>query len=127
MRSIQSSELGARLVAYDEDGTERTVFEATTNITLGLSFINKSNDDIKGGTYYDFCDVYQSEEFLLIYKLIRDDNGKRSGCITVNHINSRYIALNVPANSHHVFRILFADSTSPFFFLQFEAFINVVH
>lgn len=67
--------LGARLVAYDEHGTERTVFEANTNITLGLSLINKSNEDIEAGTSYDFCDVYQKEEFLLIYKLISNDNG----------------------------------------------------
>jgi hypothetical protein len=68
--------LGARLVAYDEDGTERTVFEANTNITFGLSLINKSNVNIEAGAYYEHCDVYQKEDFLLIYKLIRQDNGE---------------------------------------------------
>lgn len=68
--------LGARLVAYDEDGIERTTFEANTNITFGLSLVNKSNDDIKAGSLFDYCDVYQKEDFLLIYKLIGDDKGE---------------------------------------------------
>ena len=70
--------LGARLVAYDEGGTERTKFEANTNITFGLSFTNKSNQDVHAGSYFQFCDVYQKEDFLLIYKLVRDDNGEEN-------------------------------------------------
>lgn len=68
--------LGARLVAYDEDGTEKTVFEANTNITLGLSLVSKSGADIDVGSYFDYCDLFQQEEFLLVYKLIKDDNGE---------------------------------------------------
>lgn len=76
VRPIDS--LGARLVAYDEVGTERTKFEANTNITFILSFNNKSDHAIEAGSYFEFCDVYQKEDFLLIYKLVRDDNGEEN-------------------------------------------------
>lgn len=69
-------QLGARLVAYDENGIERTIFKANTNITFGLSLVNKSDHDIEAGSYYDYCNVYQKEDFLLIYKLMTQDNGE---------------------------------------------------
>jgi hypothetical protein len=68
--------LGVRLVAYDEGGSERTKFETNTNITFTLSFTNNSDQDIEAGTYFQFCDVYQEEEFLLIYKWVREGNGE---------------------------------------------------
>jgi len=70
--------LGARLVAYDEGGTERTKFGANTNITFILAFNNKSDHAIEAGGYFDFCDVYQKDDFLLIYKLVGDDNGEEN-------------------------------------------------
>ena len=68
--------LGARLVAYDEGGIERTTFETDTNIKFILSFTNSSDQDIDAGNHFQFCHVYQQEEFLLIYKLVREDNGE---------------------------------------------------
>ena len=70
--------LGARLVAYDEGGTDRTKFEANTNIAFCLTLYNKSDQGIDAGSYFEFCDVYQKEDFLLIYKLVRDNNGKQN-------------------------------------------------
>jgi hypothetical protein len=74
VRPIDS--LGARLVAYDEDGTERTTFEANTNIAFILSFNNNSDHAIEAGSYFEFCDVYEKADFLLIYKWVREDNGQ---------------------------------------------------
>jgi len=103
VRSIDS--LGARLVAYDEGGTERTKFEANTNISFALSFTNKSDQDIDAGSHFQFCDVYQEEEFLLIYKWVREDNGEENwmpygkpyqepvACPTIN------VPLIIPARS----------------------------
>ena len=70
--------LGARLVAYDEGGTERTKFDANTNITFGLSITNKSDQDVHAGSYFQFCHVYEQDEFLLIYKLVREDTGEEN-------------------------------------------------
>lgn len=74
VRPIDS--LGARLVAYDEDGIEKTRFEANTNIAFILSFNNNSDRAIEAGSYFDFCYYYQKDDFLLIYKLVREDNGE---------------------------------------------------
>lgn len=68
--------LGARLVAYDEDGAEKTKFAANTDIAFVLCLNNKSDYPIEAGSYFDFCDVYQKEDFLLIYKMVQEDTGE---------------------------------------------------
>lgn len=67
--------LHPRLVAYYDGVIERTKFEENTNITFALSFTNESDRNIEIGTSFQYCDVYQREEFLLIYKWVREDNG----------------------------------------------------
>jgi hypothetical protein len=68
--------LDARLVAFDEAGVESTLFEANTNIRFALNLINDSNKQIEAGSYYDYCAIYSVEEFLLVYKWIKNDNGE---------------------------------------------------
>lgn len=76
LRPIDS--LGAKLVAYDEAASERTRFDAQTNISFGLSLTNKGDVDINAGSYFDYCSVYEQEDFLLIYKLVRQENGEEN-------------------------------------------------
>jgi hypothetical protein len=66
---------GARLVAYDEDDTERTAFKANTDIGFILCIFNTSAKDIDVGARFDYCNAYRDEEFLHIYKIIGDGNG----------------------------------------------------
>jgi hypothetical protein len=70
------NELGVRLAAYDEDGVEHTTFEANTDIRFILNIRNISANDITIGAHYDYCNVFEDEKFLLIYKLIRDHKGE---------------------------------------------------
>lgn len=74
IRTVDS--LGARLAAYTEDGAEKTMVPANSNILFVLSFINKSDVDIKAATYYDYCSLFNIKDFLLIYKLVRLANGE---------------------------------------------------
>ena len=60
--------LEARLVAYDESHVSRTSFNADTDITLILNLVNKSAGDIEAGAYWDYCSLYQVDEFLLVYR-----------------------------------------------------------
>lgn len=68
--------LGARLVAYDEGGVERIKFAANTDIAFVLCLNNQADYAIDAGSYFDFCDVFQKDDFLLIYKLVQEESGE---------------------------------------------------
>lgn len=53
--------------------TEMTVFENNTNINFFVKIVNKSNQDIDFGSYYSYSAIYDVEEYLLIYKLSKND------------------------------------------------------
>jgi len=62
--------LEARLVALDGAGVERTSFHADTDISFALNLVNVSSDTIDAGGYFDYCAVYNVDEFLLVYKRV---------------------------------------------------------
>ncbi len=66
------NELDFELVILNEQDIEATSFEHGTDIKLALKLINNSNQDLEWN--YDYsCQLLQSEDFLLVYQFIQDD------------------------------------------------------
>jgi hypothetical protein len=73
-----ADKLETRLVAYDEMNVERTSFSPGEDITLSLVLVNTSSQNVEAGTYFDYCSIYEQDEFLLLYRLTVSDTGVES-------------------------------------------------
>lgn len=80
-QNIPIEELEAKLATLDEDGIEKTIFEAGTNVTLGVKLVNQSNEDIEAGGYFEYCDIYTIEEFLLVYKWMKKSENEEASWV----------------------------------------------
>ena len=91
------NEISSKLVAYDQEGSEQSMFESGANIKFSLVLVNHANREIELGNYYDYCTIYNFDDFLKVYKFdknqINDDEkwklfGKAYippvNCLTVN-------------------------------------------
>lgn len=78
-QTILVDQFDVQLVILDEDGNEQTVFKNGEDVSMMVKLINLSSEEIEAGSYYDYCEIYTIEEFLLIYKWMKkSDNEEES-------------------------------------------------
>lgn len=103
--SMDSIEAKLYATTKEANGSEKTVFEQNSDITMGLKLINTSNVAIEAGDLFSYCAVYEIEEFLMVYKWVKNDHDHQGSWIPLGKAfvppifcQTIYIPVKIPAN-----------------------------
>ena len=84
--SVLADSLEVKLVTLDENGEERAVFDAGTDVYFALKLLNSTNNEVKAGGYFDYCKIYQIDEFLLVYKWARNNENEKENWVPLGRV-----------------------------------------